>query len=246
MHRTPSLRLRAPHTAPCGAGATRVRGQTINIWSHMLGAAACLVLLASHVVHERARLADVAVLAGYLTAAAVMHALSAAYHAQCATLEKRFFGISIFVAYSQAACVHYAFSCSPAWHGGYLATIAGLFASCVCMRCRSQARFARRFALVGAFGAVPLVHHVLVLRTTDTPAQRAALAAYLRAIAGFGVGSVLCMLKLPECVRPPGFEIVGSSYRWQHLCVLAGTFEYQRALQLSAHAASVACPLTAL
>jgi adiponectin receptor len=230
--------VREPHWA---RRILSVHRETVNIWSHMLGCAVFLVLCAAHFGQHRAVHADTVIIGGYLLSAAVMLALSAAYHAQCATLAHDFLGISVFVAYSQAASVHYAFYCNPAACGGYLIAVAGLFTACVCM-CRSSIpRQSRRFALVAAFGAVPLVHHLLLLRTTNAPLQRAASAVYLRAIAWYGVGFVFFLTKFPECARPGAFDILGRSHQWWHLCVLGGSLEFLHALQMSALAVDRTC-----
>jgi adiponectin receptor len=230
--------LRKPHWS---RRILSVHRETVNIWSHVLGCAVFLVRCAAHFGQHRAMHADTVIIGGYLLSAAAMLALSAAYHAQCATLAHDFLGISVFVAYSQAASVHYAFYCNPAAYGGYLMAVAGLFTACMCM-CRSSTPCrGRRFALVAAFGAVPLVHHVLLLRTTNALLQRTACAVYLRAIAWYAVGFVFFLTKFPECIRPGAFHIVGSSHQWWHLCVLGGALEFLHALQMSALAVDRTC-----
>jgi adiponectin receptor len=230
--------LREPHWS---RRILSVHRETVNIWSHMLGCAVFLVLSAAHFGQHRAMHTDTVIIGGYLLSAAAMLALSAAYHAQCATLAHDFLGISVFVAYSQAASVHYAFYCNPAAYAGYLIAVAGLFTACMCMCRSSTPRQSRRFALVAAFGAVPLVHHLLLLRATNAPLQRAACAVYLRAIAWYAVGFVFFLTKLPECARPGAFHIVGSSHQWWHLCVLGGALEFLHAVQMSALAVDRTC-----
>lgn len=256
MQHPPSLRSRAPHAehrievqvSLCEPHWTRrilsVHRETVNTWSHMLGCVVCLVLCAAHFGQNRVMHADTVIIGGYLLSAAAMLALSAAYHAQCATLAHDFFGISVFVAYSQAASVHYAFYCNPAAYVGYLIAVAGLFTACMCMCRSSTLRQSRRFALVAAFGAVPLVHHLIVLRSTDVALQHAACAVYLRAIAWYGVGFVFFATKFPERARPGSFEIVGSSHQWWHMCVLGGALEFLHALQMSALAIERTCAAT--
>lgn len=256
MQHPPNLRSRAPHAEHhidvhtplrrprLTTRVLSVHRETVNIWSHMLGCGVFLVLCVAHFGQYRAMHADTVIIGGYLLSAAAMLALSAAYHAQCATLAHDFFGISVFVAYSQAASVHYAFYCSPAAYVGYLTAVAGLFAACMCMCRSSTPRRSRRFALVAAFGAVPLVHHLLVLRSTDAPLQRAACAVYLRAITWYGVGFVFFLTKFPERARPATFAILGSSHQCWHMCVLGGALEFLHAVQMSALAVDTTCAAT--
>lgn len=225
--------------------AFSVHNETLNIWTHIIGTV-LFALQLQRVLHARNT-----VLAGYAFAAIVMFACSAFSHATSAhkpaqharALAADFFGIGLFVAMSQAAGVHYAFGCDTDARAAYLMGIAVLFgiSAGVSVR-RNKARRWRWYALSVALGGVPLLHHVLALRSGEHESMRAVQHAFARAVGYYALGFVFFVTRVPERFAPGVFDIVAHSHQFWHLLVLCGALEYLHALRLgAAHAAGRVC-----
>jgi adiponectin receptor len=222
-----------------------VHNETLNIWTHIVGAVLFALQLSRAV-----RLRN-AVLVGYAAAAVVMFACSACCHASSArepakharALAADFFGITLFVATSQAAGVQYAFWCDAETRAAYLLLVAALFAiSARVSSCQSMARRWRWFALSAVLGGVPLLHHVLALQAGAHLSTPAVQQAFLRAVGYYALGFVFFVTRAPERFAPGVFDIVAQSHHFWHLLVLCGALEYLHALRLAAaHAEARVC-----
>ena len=217
--------------------AFSVHNETLNIWTHVLGAAVFALQL------PRAVQARNMVLAGYTSAALCMFVCSAhshavgthepAKHARALAADK--VGIGLFAATSQAAGVHYAFGCDAEARAAYLVLAALLFGITLSVSlCYSHARRWRWLVLSAVLGGLRVVHYVLAPRSNTQQFTSAAREAFGRAVGCYALGFVFFATRAPERFAPGLFDIVAQSHQFWHLLVLSGALEYLHALRLAA------------
>lgn len=190
--------------------------ETVNIWSHILGAlvftslAAC-VLTEIPARYHAATAADVVVCSTYFAGVAVCFALSTAFHTLMAhseavyllNMKLDFQGVLVLMWAATVPLVYYSFPCEPSLRAAYWGLISVLAAAC------SAVTFLPRFSaphlgpyravLFGAFGvgsfALPIAHGVLV-HGLDEEWERVGLGWVLWTVVCDGVGVIVYGLKV--------------------------------------------------
>lgn len=190
--------------------------ETVNIWSHILGAL-LFISLTVFVLNEiparyhAASTADVVVCSTYFLGVALCFALSTAFHTLMAhseavyllNMKLDFQGVLVLMWGATVPLVYYSFPCDPALRAGYWGLISALAAAC------SAVTFLPRFSgphlgpyravLFGAFGggsfALPIVHGVVVHGLREEW-ERAGLGWVLWTVVCDGVGVLVYSLKV--------------------------------------------------
>lgn len=213
-----------PHkwTSPCPKSVWRSTDhshradETVNIWSHILGALvfislAAFVLTEIPARYHAATTADVVVCSTYFLGVAACFALSTAFHTLMAhseavyllNMKLDFQGVLVLMWGATVPLVYYSFPCDPKLRAGYWGLISALAVAC------SAVTFLPRFSgphlgpyravLFGAFGvgsfALPIAHGVLV-HGLDEEWERVGLGWVLWTVVCDGVGVVVYGLKV--------------------------------------------------
>lgn len=211
--------------------------ETLNIWTHLCGAAAFCALLARTPRWEQRAFQGAAVLC--LASSALFHLagfVSRGAHAALIRLD--FAGIAAVMAAMYVPFVALAFPGSPAARHGYLGG-AGLVAAAT-LALAFDPRFPARarpalFALQGLASLAPIAH---AARAGALPA--AALLFTLTNHAVQALGACLYAFRVPERFRPGAFDVLGGSHTLFHACTVAGLLSFDHALRLMAAAEAAA------
>ncbi|KAK2057091.1 hemolysin III family channel protein [Colletotrichum caudatum] len=218
-----------------------LHNESVNIWSHLLGAVAFLAagaVLRAVVVAPRygaAAPADVLVFACFFAGAVACLGMSATYHAisnhspDVAKWGNKldYSGIVFLIVGSYVPALYYGFYCHPGLMRFYLSTIALLGLGCGAV---SWVEFFRApewrtfracmFVALGASGVVPVLHGAAVYGRAEMEARMSLSWVVLHG-AMYILGAFLYALRWPERSSPGTFDIWGSSHQIFHFFVVA-------------------------
>ncbi|CAH9086494.1 unnamed protein product [Cuscuta epithymum] len=140
-------------------------------------------------------------------------------------------GISLMITTSFIAPTYYIFSCHPVWRLFYFTSItvlATLAAITLLSPALSSGRFrsfkATIFVTLGLFGIVPAVHTALLYGHHRQVAV--ALGCEIAMGVLYAVGAGFYVARIPERLRPGGFDLVGSSHQIFHVFVVAAALAH--------------------
>ncbi|KAK2038252.1 hemolysin III family channel protein [Colletotrichum somersetense] len=217
-----------------------LHNESVNIWSHLLGAVAFIV--AGAVLHSvvaprygTAAPADVLVFACFFAGAVACLGMSATYHAisnhspEVAKWGNKldYSGIVFLIVGSYVPALYYGFYCHPGLMKFYLSTIALLGLGCGAV---SWVEFFRApewrtfraciFVALGASGVVPVLHGAAVYGRAEMEARMSLSWVVLHG-AMYILGAFLYAFRWPERSSPGTFDIWGSSHQIFHFFVVA-------------------------
>ncbi|KAK3323886.1 hemolysin-III related-domain-containing protein [Cercophora scortea] len=219
----------------------RLHNETVNIWSHLLGAlfftAAGVLLLLHAVVGPRygaASPADVRAMACFFAGAFLCLGMSATYH----TLSNHspavakwgnkldYTGIVFLIVGSYVPALYYGFSCFPRLLEVYLSTIAILGLGCLTVSWFEHFRTpawrpyrALMFVGLGLSGVGPILHGLTIYGYSALN-ERMGLNWVVLQGALYIFGAFLYGARWPERQFPGCFDIFGSSHQIFHVCVV--------------------------
>ncbi|KAK0386998.1 hypothetical protein NLU13_5312 [Sarocladium strictum] len=217
----------------------RIHNETVNIWSHLLGA---LISVAGAVYlycvikprYDSATEQDVAVFACFFAGAVICLGMSATYHALLDHSEEvakwgnklDYTGIVALIVGSYAPALYYGFYCQPRLMTIYMFLISFLGTGCAMVSWVERFRTpelrpyrAAMFIALGCSGFVPVLHG-LRLYGWQGLEDRMSLSWVIANGSSNIFGAVLYALRFPERMSPGTFDIWGSSHQIFHCFVV--------------------------
>ncbi|KAI0554863.1 mPR-like GPCR protein [Xylaria curta] len=230
-------------TIACLRSLAFLHNETMNIYTHLIPAAAALFVGVAWVLpYLRQRYVDVGasdyvIFAFLLSAASACLGISSAYHTlmshsrevEARWLRLDFVGIIILIVGSFVSGIYVEFWCEWTERKIYWAMSVSLgIVSVVIMLapCFQGPRW-RTFRLVvlvvtGLSGLAPIIHGIHMFGFTQMVKQ-SGLPYYLAEGGLFLLGAVTYAFRFPECVQPGTFDIFGSSHQIFHILVVVAT-----------------------
>ncbi|WVZ90353.1 hypothetical protein U9M48_036662 [Paspalum notatum var. saurae] len=148
------------------------------------------------------------------------------------TLRLDYAGIATLIVTSFYPLAYYSFLCHPALQRLYMGSITALGAAAVTASLvpafqapELRPLRAALFSCMGASGAVPIAHKLLLYGAT---APGAVASAAYEALMGacYGLGVAVYAARVPERWAPGRFDLVGHSHQLFHLFVIAGAYAH--------------------
>ncbi|KHN96123.1 Hly-III-related protein [Metarhizium album ARSEF 1941] len=233
-----------------------LHNESVNIWTHLLGALAAITASAYvyYVVHpryEEATSSDVLVFSCFFGGAILCLGMSATFHALLDHSEDvakwgnklDYTGIVALIVGSYVPALYYGFFCNPALMSAYLYLICILGIACAIVSWVERFRTpkwrtyrASLFIGLGLSGVIPVIHGVSVYGYAELE-ERMSISWIVAQGAMYIFGAVLYAVRWPERSFPGSFDIWGSSHQIFHVFVLlaAATHFYGMAKAFDAH-----------
>jgi len=222
----------------CLRSVLSLHNETLNIWTHLLGAVFFLVLLAwdctAPPAPDQVTWRDFSVILSIIGCYQLCMIMSAVFHTFTAHSQEAsefclmmdLAGIGASITASFVSGIYYAFWCSPLTCTFYLVTVLGFIVFGAVMRhsINKDENLALRlvyFVSFVVYGFVPTIHWVLnkgVYSDEVLIFLPRIIIMYLMC----GLAFLFYIAKFPEIVRPGCFDIVGSSHQWWHAFIWAG------------------------
>ncbi|EQB54246.1 hypothetical protein CGLO_05947 [Colletotrichum gloeosporioides Cg-14] len=235
----------------CFHSWTYIHNETINIYSHIIGAILFMslpFLIFGNPISPRwttASTSDIVVCSIYAAGVTVCFVLSTAFHTfmshsepyYLAGIKADFHGVLALMWSSTAPLAHYTFPCSPRTRDAYVLLTGALAALCAAATTRPNLGAVHlghhRAALFATFGAaafvLPIGHGALVFGAGEEWAR--AGGPWILATAGCNALAVLVYwAKFPELWFPRTFDLFGASHQIMHIMVLAAALAYAKAV----------------
>lgn len=220
---------------------TYLHNETINIWSHLLGAIVFLTISAFlyHVVAARyptATTSDILAFTSFFTGCAVCLGMSATYHAisnhseEVAKFSNKldYVGIVGLIAGSFVPSVYYGFWCSAAAQRTYWTMISTISLGCATVSVHPHFRTpkyrpmrAAMFVCDGLSATVPVIHGIYLFGIQEVDHRMGLRWVVLEGLA-YIAGAVIYALRIPEKWQPGTYDIFGASHQIFHILVLVG------------------------
>ncbi|KAK4174143.1 hemolysin-III related-domain-containing protein [Triangularia setosa] len=217
-----------------------LHNESVNIWSHLLGAFISVVLSTYlyHLIHPRfetASSADILVFSCFFAGAFLCLGMSATYHAISNHSDRvakwgnklDYTGIVFLIVGSYVPALWYGFWCEAAKLTVYLGAICLLGSGCIMVSWFDHFRTpawrpyrALMFVCLGLSGVLPIIHALITLYTYDELNRRMGLNWVILQGALYIFGAFLYAARFPERRFPGKFDIFGSSHQLFHICVL--------------------------
>ncbi|KAF8924824.1 putative hemolysin-III channel protein Izh2 [Dissophora ornata] len=225
----------------CLASLGFLHNESVNIWTHLLGAIVCIVgsplaYFKIFGVLETIRWTDVAVFYIFMGGAIICLSMSASFHTFSCHSETvshqwnrcDYVGIVFLIAGSFYPAIFYGFYCFKVWQITYISLITVFGAATVVTVIRPkfrtpQYRWVRScmFLAMGLSAVFPVIHS-LFLYGLDL-AHRAISLNYMVCMgAAYVFGALLYGSRTPERLFPGKFDHFGASHQIFHVCVLIG------------------------
>ncbi|KAF3771033.1 Hly-III related protein, partial [Cryphonectria parasitica EP155] len=225
-----------------------VHNETVNIYSHVIGALVFLVL-PSYVFavsipgrYPVATVADVLVCSTYFLGVAVCFVLSTVFHTLMAHSPALYAlgmkidiqGVLVLMWSATVPLVYYTFQCEEgvvrAAYGIVFTALAGACSAVTFLKQFSGPHLGPyRAALFGAFGAgsfaAPITHGLLK-HGLEEMYRRVGLGWILVTVVCNGIGIGVYGLKFPERWYPRRFDLFGASHQLMHVFVVAAALAY--------------------
>ncbi|KAG0303698.1 hypothetical protein BGZ98_006395 [Dissophora globulifera] len=229
----------------CLASLGYLHNESVNIWSHLLGAVVCIVgspLAYFKIIGvlETIRWTDVAVFYIFMAGAIICLSMSASFHTFSCHSEKvshqwnrcDYVGIVFLIAGSFYPAIFYGFYCFPVWQITYIAMITVFGAATIVTVIRPkfrtpQYRWVRScmFLAMGLSAVFPVIHGI-ILYGLDL-AHRAISLNYMVVMgSSYVFGALLYGSRTPERLFPGKFDHFGTSHQIFHICVLIGVLSH--------------------
>ncbi|KAF9580261.1 hypothetical protein BGW38_003166 [Lunasporangiospora selenospora] len=218
-----------------------LHNESVNIWSHLLGAVTCLIV--APIVYfkvlglfDTAQWTDVAVFYGFIAGAIICLTMSASFHTFCCHSEVvssrwlrcDYVGIVFLIVGSFYPAIYYGFYCYKMWQIIYtsLITFFGIATVIVVFQPKfrtPQFRWVRSglFLALGLSGLVPIGHGIVLYGFRLS--RKASALDYMFGMGGaYVIGVLLYGSRTPECLFPGKFDNFMASHQIFHICVLIG------------------------
>ncbi|ORZ38278.1 hemolysin-III related-domain-containing protein, partial [Catenaria anguillulae PL171] len=226
----------------CARSLVHVHNETVNIWTHILGAVAFAVFIAQaldDIVHPRATTADRLVLALYHCTAGICLACSGIFHTFHCHADRHVFdrmavtdytGIATLLFGSFTSLVYFAFRPHPTLLPiplgiTVVASLAGVifpwfpfFRSYKYRLLRTLIFFSLSTSIFASVGwaAYQIWHEVAEAWSWRWTGWTVGI------VGNYCVGALIYAARFPECLAPGRFDIVGASHQIWHLMVICG------------------------
>ncbi|KAF9994499.1 hypothetical protein BGZ79_000745 [Entomortierella chlamydospora] len=218
-----------------------LHNETVNIWSHLLGAVAFIIIAPIAyfkflAVHEAIKWTDISVMYAFLVGAIICLSMSASFHTFSCHSEKvcsqwircDFLGIIFLIVGSCYPAIFYGFYCHRTFQIIYISVISGLGGATIVATMQErfqvpQFRWVRAglFLSLGLSGLAPIIHATVLYGFPL--AQKAAALNYMFCMgAAYVFGVLIYGSRTPECFFPGKFDNFGASHQIFHTCVLIG------------------------
>ncbi|KAI3538576.1 hypothetical protein CSPX01_09504 [Colletotrichum filicis] len=253
--------------AGCFASWTYAHNESVNIYSHVIGAI-IFVLLPFYVFSDGiparwsiASTADVVVCTAYAVGVTTCFVLSTAFHTLMSHSESMylsgikadFHGVLALMWSSVFPLAHNVFPCSPATRDAYVGLTGLLAALCAAATARPDLGAVdlghHRAALFAAFGlaafVAPIGHGVVLAADGGREVWDKVGGWWVLGTAGWNCVAVLVYwAKFPERWFPRTFDLLGASHQLMHIFVLAAALSYAKAVVVAfdyRHAQELVC-----
>ena len=223
----------------CLESLVYVHNETINIYSHVIGAAIFLIApiyayQALYLRYPLATPADIFVFSTFFYGVSICFVLSATYHiisnhspkVQRFGNQLDYIGIVILMWGSTIPSIYYGFYCDPRLQEIYWANVSILAVLCVVATLHPRFRYPTlrpyRAAMYAGLGlsAVVFVVHGILLHGWIEQNQRMSVD-WMGLMALFNLtGAVIYTTRVPERLRPLKYDIYGSSHQVLHVAVI--------------------------
>ncbi|ORZ04725.1 putative hemolysin-III channel protein Izh2 [Lobosporangium transversale] len=225
----------------CLASLLFLHNESVNIWSHLLGALACVIiapLIYTNVFQTLDTIlwADIVVFYIFLFGAVICLSISGFFHTFSCHSEPvcghwnrcDYVGIVLLITGSYIPSTYYMFYCFKTWQILYsaLITVFGIATIISVIRPelrRPHYRWIRSvmFLALGFSGIFSLIHAAF-LYGFSLGQKAIALDYLLYMAASYVIGALLYASRTPEKFFPGKFDHFGSSHQIFHICVLMG------------------------
>ncbi|KAI5198357.1 hypothetical protein AUEXF2481DRAFT_31720 [Aureobasidium subglaciale EXF-2481] len=221
------------------ASLTHIHNETVNIYTHLLGAIAaliCSVYLHSLIKprYDRATPEDVTVFGCFFGGAVACLGMSATYHTISNHSPKvnkignqlDYVGIVCLIWGSFIPSIFYAFARRPGYIAVYWSMITMIGIGCATVSILPSFRTpkwrpfrAGMFVAMGASAVVPVLHGVSLFGVTQLQKQMGLSYLVLQGVLYIS-GAAIYAARVPERLKPGSFDIWGSSHQIFHILVL--------------------------
>lgn len=225
---------------------TSLHNETVNIWSHLLGALAFLYIL--HDLHANLEAIlplttwpDLLALTVFHLSVSTCFLLSTIYHLlsnhshPIHTLHAHLdhLGIVLVIYGSTIPALHFEFHCHPTHRNTYIAalTLCAFASAIFTLRPEFRTPHARRlrflvYATFALAAFLPVAHGLKLWGLAEL--DRRMGLRYIGVMAACqGAGGVVYAARVPERWWPRRFDLCGASHQLMHVLVLAGAFSLQ-------------------
>jgi len=222
-----------------------IHNQSVNIWSHIIGAIAVVTCSACFFYsvyprYDTATPSDLYAFACFGGGAALCLGTSATFHAildhsQAVARwgnKMDYTGIVALIVGSHVPALHYGFSCKPNMRVSYLSTVCVLGIGCIAASWIEQFRTpqwrsyrAIMFICFGLFGCIPVLHGVVMYGYKGLGDRMSVTWVILQG-ALYILGAVFYATRYPESVFPGRFDIWGNSHQIFHIFVLGAVLTH--------------------
>ncbi|KAJ9144125.1 Adiponectin receptor protein 1 [Pleurostoma richardsiae] len=218
----------------------RLHNETVNIWSHTLGALLFAALFVKFLVlasfHDGRHFADATAVGVYFVGVIVCFVLSTTFHtfSDHSPHIHRFgneldhLGIVLVMWGTGVSGAHFAFYCHAAIRNTYfiLLTVTAIACAVFTLRPRFRQPSYRtmRFLMYFFLGAslfTPLVHGASQVGLLQLDTMMGLKSFLALGVINFS-GAAIYALRIPERWCPGRFDLAGQSHNWMHLLVLTG------------------------
>ncbi|KAG0358498.1 hypothetical protein BGZ54_010395 [Gamsiella multidivaricata] len=225
----------------CLASLGFLHNESVNIWTHLIGAVVCIVgsplaYFKIHNILETIIWTDVAVFYIFMAGAVVCLSMSASFHTFSCHSEPvshqwnrcDYVGIVFLIVGSFYPAIFYGFYCFPVWQITYITLITAFGLATVITVIRPkfrtpQYRWVRScmFLAMGLSAIFPVIHAIVLY---GFHLARDAIAIEYMACMGFSyvAGALLYGSRTPERYFPGKLDYFGASHQIFHVCVLFG------------------------
>ncbi|KAI1385588.1 mPR-like GPCR protein [Hypoxylon trugodes] len=223
----------------CFASWMYIHNETMNIYTHLIPAAALLVTGLAYVfarLQQRSS-GDAGVVAALLLSAVACLGLSSAYHTlmchsrqvEALWLRFDFVGIILLILGSFVSGIYVGFWCETLERKIYWSMSGSLAAASIVIVVAPIFQGPRwrtlrllTFVCTGLSGLAPIIHGICMFGFRQMMKQ-SGLAYYLAEGGLFLLGAVVYGTRFPESVKPGTFDIFGSSHQIFHVLVVMAT-----------------------
>ncbi|KAI1311604.1 hypothetical protein EDD11_003344 [Mortierella claussenii] len=229
----------------CLASLGYLHNETVNIYSHLLGALICIigapfVYFSLFDVLDTIKWTDVAVFYVFLAGAVICLSMSASFHTFSCHSEPvahqwnrcDYVGIVFLIAGSFYPAIFYGFYCFKIWQIMYIGLITAFGAATIVAVIRPefrtpQYRWVRSclFMAMGLSAVFPVIH-AIVLYGIHLAQDAIALNYMICMGSSYVFGALLYGSRTPERFFPGKLDYVGASHQIFHICVLLGVLSH--------------------
>ncbi|KAG0052196.1 hypothetical protein BGZ83_002883 [Gryganskiella cystojenkinii] len=225
----------------CIASLGFLHNESVNIWSHLLGAIVCIVgspiaYFKIFGVLETVHWSDIAVFYIFMAGAIMCLSMSASFHTFSCHSEPvahqwnrcDYVGIVFLIVGSFYPAIFYGFYCFKTWQIMYISLISLFGAATIVAVIRPefrqpQYRWIRSclFLAMGLSSVFPVIHALVIYGSAL--AQKAIALNYMVCMgASYVIGALLYGSRTPERFFPGKLAHFGTSHQIFHICVLLG------------------------